>query len=57
MLAESGRLGKQLMRKSSKTEQAEAQEKTICVLSACRPSSTEWTCGTYSRPPVQKKDE
>jgi hypothetical protein len=57
MLAESGRLGKQLMRKSAKTEQTEAQEKTIRVLSACRLSSTEWTCGTYSRSPVQKKDE
>lgn len=33
MLAESGRLGKQLMRKSSKTAQAKAQEKTIRVLS------------------------
>ena len=33
MLAESGRLGKQLMRKSAKTEQTEAQEKTIRVLS------------------------
>ena len=33
MLAESGRLGKQLMRKSSKTEQTEAQVKTIRVLS------------------------
>ena len=33
MLAESGRLGKQLMRKNSKTEQTEAQEKTIRVLS------------------------
>ena len=61
MLAESGRLGKQLMRKSSKTEQAEAQEKTIRVLSemSVRLQTIEHRMEVYHMqpPPVQKKDE
>ena len=59
MLAESGRLGKQLMRKSSKTAQAEAQEKTIRVLSemSVRLLTIEHRMEVYHMqpPPVTKK--
>ena len=61
MLAESGRLGKQLMRKSSKTEQTEAQEKTIRVLSemSVRLQTIEHRMEVYHMQPpsVTKNDE
>ena len=61
MLAESGRLGKQLMRKSAKTEQTEAREKTIRVLSemSVRLQTIEHRMEVYHMqpPPVTKKDE